>query len=209
MGSRHYAVHYSVRALWVVSRSLFRRASNLGGDGFVFRPSLPRCPRQAVAAARAKARTPAYGSRGLWRRRREPPWLSEAQRRVRPVSASIRRNAASSRRPSLLTEQSLLAAEMHRVGAETLHTSVDGICFHKMFVRSFFRENKILDKKIKSQKFCRTSKKACRQTFLEGRQAFLEGRQAFLERRRTFLCSLDVVGSFFSRDEILDKHLLP
>ena len=78
----------SVSASWVVSRSLFRRASNLGGDGFVFRPSLPRCPRQAVAAARAKARTPAYGSRGLWRRRREPPWLSEAQPRVRPVSAS-------------------------------------------------------------------------------------------------------------------------
>ena len=186
-----------MRASWVVSRSLFRRASNLGGDGFVFRPSLPRCPRQAVAAARAGARTPAYGSRGLWRRRREPPWLSEAQRRVRPVSASIRRNAASSHRPSLLTEQSLLAAEMHRVGAETLHTSVDGICFHKMFVRGFFRENKILDKKIKSQKFCRTSKKAYRQTFLEGRQAFLEGRQAFFELRRTFLYSLDVVGSFF------------
>ena len=146
-------------------------------------------PRQAVAAARAGARTPAYGSRGLWRRRREPPWLSEAQRRVRPVSASIRRNAASSHRPSLLTEQSLLAAEMHRVGAETLHTSVDGICFHKMFVRGFFRENKILDKKIKSQKFCRTSKKLVDKLFWRVDKLFWRVDKLFLSFDELF-CAL-------------------
>ena len=155
------------------------------------------------------------------------PWRRRGRRRVRRRTArggsggageslrgSLKRSAVSGRslRASVATPQAAagqvcspnkVCSRQRCTGwVRRLCTRASTVFVFTKCLSGVFSEKIKFSTKNKSQKFCRTSKKACRQTFLEGRQAFLE-------RRRTFLCSLDVVGSFFSRDEILDKHLLP